>query len=301
LPSLPDEDSALEAALDSLFAAPFPDFVSERKRLVAELRAASHRTAAAALAKVSRPTLASWAINQLIRRARDDVSAMFATAARVRHGDFTAVAEHRNTLARLHNLATEQLREHGQPTSDATLRRIATTLQAVSAQGDFAPDLPGRLIADRDPPGFDAMAIGSVEVATRAPLTPIETAAEPATTTDDTEAQAAAAQAAAAQAAAAQAAAAQAAAARVALARQHAVREEQRTRLRWLAAAILEHEHAIALLHTELERRQDQLRAANQEVTALTSELAHSATGSDERCDSVPPPDGASLPFVSEK
>jgi septal ring factor EnvC (AmiA/AmiB activator) len=117
----------------------------------------------------------------------------------------------------------------------------------------------------------------------------------------DAAAQTAAAQTAAAQTAAAQATAARAAAARVALARQHAVREEQRTRLRWLAAAILEHEHAIALLHTELERRQDQLRAANQEVAALTSELAHSATGSDERCDSVPPPDGASLPFVSEK
>jgi hypothetical protein len=158
--SPPPKDPALEAALDALFAAPFPEFVAERKRLATELRAGGHKAAAAALAKVNRPTLASWAINQLVRRAPVEVQAMFASAIRVRLGDFAATAEHRQTLARLQTLVIEILRSHDQPTSDATLRRIATTLQALSAYGDFAPDLPGRLTADRDPPGFDAMALG---------------------------------------------------------------------------------------------------------------------------------------------
>lgn len=154
-------DPALEAALETLFAAPFPEFVEERKRLVVGLRAAGHKAAATALGKVNRPTLASWAINQLVRRAPAEVSTMFATAARVRLGDFAASAEHRQVIARLSALATEILREHDQPTSEATLRRITTSLQALSAYGDFAPDLPGRMIGDRDPPGFDAMALES--------------------------------------------------------------------------------------------------------------------------------------------
>lgn len=173
-------DPALEAALETLFAAPFPDFVEERKRLVVGLRAAGHKAAATALGKVNRPTLASWAINQLVRRAPAEVSTMFATAARVRLGDFAAAAEHRQVIARLSALATEILREHDQPTSEATLRRITTSLQALSAYGDFAPDLPGRMIGDRDPPGFDAMALES-SAASALPLSlPNVAAAKPA-------------------------------------------------------------------------------------------------------------------------
>jgi hypothetical protein len=163
-------DPALEAALEALFAAPFPEFVEERKRLVAGLRTGGHKAAAAALAKVNRPTLASWAINQLVRRAPSEVSAMFASAARVRLGDFAATGEHRQTIARLSALATDLLREQAQPTSEATLRRITTSLQALSAYGDFAPDLPGRMIADRDPPGFDAMVLSEGSAGATLPL-----------------------------------------------------------------------------------------------------------------------------------
>ncbi len=166
----PAADPALEAALDELFAAPFPSFVDERKRLVVGLRGAGHKAAATALGKVNRPTLASWAINQLVRRSPAEVSAMFASAARVRLGDFAASGEHRQILARLGQLATELLREHAQPTSEATLRRIATSLAALSAYGDFAPDSPGRMIGDRDPPGFDAMALGEGSAGAGLPL-----------------------------------------------------------------------------------------------------------------------------------
>lgn len=295
--------AALEAALDALFGAPFPDFVVERKRLVGELRAAGHRAAATALGKVNRPTLASWAINQLFRRAPAQLSTMFESAARVRLGDFAATAEHRQTLARLGTLAADVLRAHGQPTSDATLRRIATSLGALSALGSFAPDAPGRLIADRDPPGFDAMALG-VEDGGSAPPT-LETAparsepaappparaeeppsaSEPAApppmradeppSASELEEQAAAraVEEANAALAAAQAAAA-AAAARVQLARQRAVLEELRTRQRRLANAVHDHEQAIALIQRELEERQARLRAARAEAESVAADLA---------------------------
>lgn len=151
------EDPALQRALDELFAAPFPDFVAERKRLVGELRKAGHRAAATAIGKVNRPSLSCWTINQLVRRDLHELDALFSAAHRVRLGDFAATADHRALLARLQHQALELLRETGQPTSDATMRRIATTLSALSAYGGFAPDTPGRMIEDRDPPGFDAM------------------------------------------------------------------------------------------------------------------------------------------------
>ncbi|HRC55876.1 MAG TPA: hypothetical protein PKU97_08125, partial [Kofleriaceae bacterium] len=109
-------DPALERALDALFAAPFPDFVAERKRLVAELRGGGQRAAAAALGKVNRPTLASWTINQLVRRDPAELDALFSAAHRIRLGDFSATADHRALLARLHVHALALLREAGQPT-----------------------------------------------------------------------------------------------------------------------------------------------------------------------------------------
>jgi colicin import membrane protein len=40
-----------------------------------------------------------------------------------------------------------------------------TTLQALSAIGSYAPDAPGRLVADRDPPGFEVLAGAAVPAA----------------------------------------------------------------------------------------------------------------------------------------
>ena len=51
------------------------------------------------------------------------------------------------------------LKDAGHGASDATLRRVATTLAAIAAAGSFAPDPPGALTADRDPPGFEALTI----------------------------------------------------------------------------------------------------------------------------------------------
>jgi hypothetical protein len=38
---------------------------------------------------------------------------------------------------------------------------VTATLSAVAAQGGFAPDPPGALTADRDPPGFEALGSSS--------------------------------------------------------------------------------------------------------------------------------------------
>src|SRR5262249_33711831 len=69
----------------------------------------------------------------------------------------SAMAAQREVLAGLRRQAEEILRSGGHASTEAVLRRVTTTLQALAASGSFAPGRPGQLAADRGPPGFEAM------------------------------------------------------------------------------------------------------------------------------------------------
>lgn len=156
-----------DAAVAALYQAPHAAFVDERKRLAAELKAAGDKDGAARLAKLGRPPISAWAVNQLWWHARDAFDALLAAAARLRDGDLGATGAHRDALAKLRARATAMLADAGHGTTESTLRRVTQTLSAVAAIGSFAPDPPGALAADRDPPGFEA--VGIVPVADAAP------------------------------------------------------------------------------------------------------------------------------------
>jgi hypothetical protein len=158
--------SPAERALASLYEAPLDRFVAERGRLAAELRAAGDKSGAADLAKRRRPTISAWVVNQLYRHARAPFDELFAAAARLRNGDLDATGDHRDALAKLRKRAATLLTEGGHGATEATLRRVTTTLSALAANGGFDPDPAGALVADRDPPGFEAM-LGATPVATR--------------------------------------------------------------------------------------------------------------------------------------
>jgi hypothetical protein len=51
------------------------------------------------------------------------------------------------------------LADAGKSASEATLRRVTSTLTALAATGSFDPDPPGALKGDRDPPGFDVVGL----------------------------------------------------------------------------------------------------------------------------------------------
>jgi hypothetical protein len=146
------------AAADALYGAPFAGFVAERKRLADELKAAGDADGARRLAAINRPPLSAWAVNQLWRKARKQVEALFAAAREVQGGDLGAAALHRDVLADLRGKAAEVLTADGNAAAEPTLRRITQTLQGLAASGGFEPDAPGQLTADRDPPGFEALA-----------------------------------------------------------------------------------------------------------------------------------------------
>jgi hypothetical protein len=147
--------AAFDAARTRLFQAELSDFVAERKRLAAELKAAGDAKGAAELSKLGRPPVSAWTVNQLWWKERDAFEALLEAAAQVKGGDREASKQHREALGELRERATTLLKEAGNAASEGTLRRIATTLAALAAAGGFEPDAPGALTADRDPPGFE--------------------------------------------------------------------------------------------------------------------------------------------------
>jgi hypothetical protein len=161
-----------EDAVDELFRAPHANFVAERKRLAAELKAAGDKTGATTLGKLGRPPISAWSVNQLWRKAPAEFEVLFETAQRIRAGDLGATAAHRDALAALRSRAATILADAGNAANEATLRRVVTTLSALAARGGFAPDLPGALSDDRDPPGFEAAGIPSAPLSIVVPVDP---------------------------------------------------------------------------------------------------------------------------------
>jgi hypothetical protein len=151
--------ASYDDALGELYRAPLASFVAERKRLANELKAKGDRTGARVISGRGRPPVSAWAVNQLWWNHRDAFEKLLATAARLRDGDLGGTAAHREALAGLRSLASEVLSQHGHGATEATLRRITTTLSAIAATGSFDPDPPGTLSEDRDPPGFEAAGI----------------------------------------------------------------------------------------------------------------------------------------------
>ncbi|HEX8108783.1 MAG TPA: hypothetical protein VF516_13720, partial [Kofleriaceae bacterium] len=122
-----------EDAVESLFRAPHEQFVTERRRLAGELKAAGDKAGAGKLAKLARPPISAWIVDQLWWRSRDLFEALFATAEQLRRGELGAAAAHRDAIARLRAQAAQLLGEAGHAATEATLRRVAQTLSALAA------------------------------------------------------------------------------------------------------------------------------------------------------------------------
>ena len=154
--------SSYEHAVSELYRAPHASFVSERRRLAGELKAEGDKSGAERLAKLGRPPISAWAVNQLWWHAREAFDELFDTATQLRKGKLSASPAHRKAIAKLEVLARQLLSEAGHSANDATLRRIAMTLSGLAAAGSFEPDAPGALTKDREPPGFEAFGIASL-------------------------------------------------------------------------------------------------------------------------------------------
>src|SRR2546425_5634369 len=156
----------LDDDIDALFKLPLTEFISARKALAARLKQNGLVSEAEGVKALAKPSISAWTVNQLYWRHREAFDELIATGQRFRKAQATgkmvnmreALDARREALSRLSDLTTEALRDAGHNPSLDTLRRISTTLEALSVATSIS-DRPtlGRLTHDIDPPGFDSL------------------------------------------------------------------------------------------------------------------------------------------------
>src|SRR5919197_1987844 len=150
-----------EEAIDELYAAAPEDFVAERTRLAKALKESGSDEDAQRLAKLRKPSLAAWALNQLARQQRRDVDLLLDAGHRLREAQAGVLSgaereafdnarrSERDAVSRLTAEAEKLLRTRGSA-SATSLGQIQETLRAAAvseegrellARGRFAQPL----------------------------------------------------------------------------------------------------------------------------------------------------------------
>src|SRR5436190_15057047 len=138
----------IEQAIDELYAADLEQFVAERTRLAKALRDAGDREGAEAFAKLRKPTVAAWALNQLARRNRREVDLLLDAGHRLREAQAGALGgadreafeqarrKERDARSQLVRAAGKLLEERGRA-STAMLDQVGESLRtaAISEEG----------------------------------------------------------------------------------------------------------------------------------------------------------------------
>lgn len=162
--------SSVETEIDALFRLPLAEFTAARNALASRLKKAGQAGDAERVRALPKPSVPAWTVNQVYWTRRDAYERLIVTGERFRAAQAAQLAgrsadlrgpleARRAALAELSKLAASTLRAGGgNPTPD-TMRRITTTLEALSTYGSF-PEAPraGRLTDDVDPPGFETLA-----------------------------------------------------------------------------------------------------------------------------------------------
>jgi hypothetical protein len=155
----------LDDDIDALFKLPLTEFIGARKALAARLKKNGLVSESEDVRKFAKPPVSAWTVNQLYWRHREEFDELIATGQRFRKAQTSgkmvnmreALDARQEALSQLSDLATAALRGAGHNPSLDTLRRIATTLEALSAYTSLpAGQTLGRLTEDIDPPGFDS-------------------------------------------------------------------------------------------------------------------------------------------------
>lgn len=160
----------LEDEIDALFRLPLAEFTTARNALAVRLKKEGRRNDADRVKLLAKPSISAWTVNQLYWDHRDAFDQLMRTGKRLRPvqklrlagkvaGMRDSLDARREALVQLSELATDLLQQAGSNPSLDTLRRVTTTLEALSAHA-MLPDgpTPGRLSQDLDPPSFDSLA-----------------------------------------------------------------------------------------------------------------------------------------------
>ena len=160
--------SNLEGDLDALFKLPLAEFTGARNALAARLKKSGRGDEAVVIKALAKPPVSAWAVNQLYWNHRVAFDRLIASGERFHKAQKsgktadmrTALDARREALADLSDLATSLLGDSRHNPSLDTIRRISSTLEAMSAMSGRASRAdaprPGRLTEDVDPPGFES-------------------------------------------------------------------------------------------------------------------------------------------------
>ncbi len=152
-----------------LYGLPLEEFVPARNALARDLRKDGDKERAAEVAKLKRPSVAAWAVNQLARRKRKELDLLLDAGHRLRTGQVEALekgdtakfeAARRDHERAVHDLvgsARDILAKGRGTTSDQMLSSIERTLRYASIDDEQRAVLAsGRLVEEVEATGFDA-------------------------------------------------------------------------------------------------------------------------------------------------
>ena len=135
--------------VDDLYGLPLDKFTPERNALARELRNAGQRAEAAEVAALRKPSVAAWAVNQLVRTQRKDVSGLFEAGDALRSAQDDVVAgrgdgralraaaeRERAAVDALTGAARGLLTSEGHELSQTIIDRVADTLNAAALDDD---------------------------------------------------------------------------------------------------------------------------------------------------------------------
>jgi hypothetical protein len=189
----------LEQAADELYGADLDEFVKMRTRLAKELREAGNRAEADTLAKLRKPSVAAWVLNQLARQHRRDIDLLLDAGHRLREAQagvlsgsekqtFEKAREtEREALQRLVGEAEKLLQARGSA-SHSVVNQVAESLRTASISTTGRELLArGRFTEPSRAEGFDIVR----ELAGNAPRRPREASKRSSTEQAEREARAA--------------------------------------------------------------------------------------------------------------
>ncbi len=174
--------------LSDLYGLPLDRFIPERASLVRELRSGGEREQAAVVAAQRKPSVAAWAVNQLVRTQRREVEDLFAAGDALRDvqagvlggsadaRDLRSAAEQeRAAVDALVAIARGLLSSGGHELSAATVERVAETLHAAALDDEARGQVgEGRLVRELRHVGLGGGLGGAVAAppATKRPAQP---------------------------------------------------------------------------------------------------------------------------------
>ena len=158
----------LDREIDALFRLPLSEFTSARNALAARLRKEKRAIDAERVKSLPKPPAPAWAVNQLYWENPKAIDRLIAVSERVRKVQTGRIknvdvrellGDKRRMTVELVERAATTLRAAGHAVSPDALRRVSATLESLAVWGNAegAPTA-GRLTADLDPPGFEALA-----------------------------------------------------------------------------------------------------------------------------------------------